>query len=710
MDFRVEALPPMSPKDLEEIDHLIQSFESKGLDNITTSVEEICKDKPHLEEAVRNRLGALKKMAWLSQIANSSEANSEMAITNPQPLYQFTSGDQPIPGVILEKLIGQGGFGQVWRGKNETLKTIAIKILPKDKGSTEIEKTTLAWLQAMDHPNLLKIFELKETDTFLFVLMELADGTLFDSFTAAKKSGASHLPFSDLLPFMQQAATAIDFLNDPQHGIGNQGIQHRDIKPQNLLLVNGVLKVGDFGLARLLSHTMTSHTGTLTLAFAAPEFFEGKTYRQSDQYSLACTFCQLATGRLPFDGTAAEIVAGHLRGTPNLQLLSEDQQAVVEKALSKKPQNRWKDCNEFVKNLEKSSLKKPFLSRRQILGGSMGGLGLAYLSYHLISKPEAGNQDPWPLKISAPTFIHKLSTQHHIGPVREISIGSMQFKNLPSRKTMGISNGSNGPAVWNIQSGTLIESFGKEHGGACATLAPLESPFAATGADNNKISLWNLDSNLLVNELIGHKSSVNSVQFSRDASKIASCACDGLIKIWDFKTGNCTHTFKAESRITYTLAFGPTGAWLVTGSWDGKVQIWNIEAKAKTDLGNHPGKVWRVIAAENSKTIITSGTDGLVKIWDITSGKETHSLEHSHEITGLYLAERNYLFAGGGNKVYVYTWPDLKLQYTIDISNDIETVSACIKDEHFICLSVGTKKEGTFIYALPMAEKKPKAV
>ena len=710
MDFRVEALPPMSPKDLEEIDHLIQSFESKGLDNITTSVEEICKDKPHLEEAVRNRLGALKKMAWLSQIANSSEANSEMAITNPQPLYQFTSGDQPIPGVILEKLIGQGGFGQVWRGKNETLKTIAIKILPKDKGSTEIEKTTLAWLQAMDHPNLLKIFELKETDTFLFVLMELADGTLFDSFTAAKKSGASHLPFSDLLPFMQQAATAIDFLNDPQHGIGNQGIQHRDIKPQNLLLVNGVLKVGDFGLARLLSHTMTSHTGTLTLAFAAPEFFEGKTYRQSDQYSLACTFCQLATGRLPFDGTAAEIVAGHLRGTPNLQLLSEDQQAVVEKALSKKPQNRWKDCNEFVKNLEKSSLKKPFLSRRQILGGSMGGLGLAYLSYHLISKPEAGNQDPWPLKISAPTFIHKLSPQHHIGPVREISIGSMQFKNLPSRKTMGISNGSNGPAVWNIQSGTLIESFGKEHGGACATLAPLESPFAATGADNNKISLWNLDSNLLVNELIGHKSSVNSVQFSRDASKIASCACDGLIKIWDFKTGNCTHTFKAESRITYTLAFGPTGAWLVTGSWDGKVQIWNIEAKAKTDLGNHPGKVWRVIAAENSKTIITSGTDGLVKIWDITSGKETHSLEHSHEITGLYLAERNYLFAGGGNKVYVYTWPDLKLQYTIDISNDIETVSACIKDEHFICLSVGTKKEGTFIYALPMAEKKPKAV
>ena len=90
----------MSPKDLEEIDHLIHAHESEGQGNITTRVEEICKDKPHLQEAVRKRLGALKKMAWLSDGGNSEEAN-----TKPQFLYQFASGDEPIPGVVLEKLI-----------------------------------------------------------------------------------------------------------------------------------------------------------------------------------------------------------------------------------------------------------------------------------------------------------------------------------------------------------------------------------------------------------------------------------------------------------------------------------------------------------------------------------------------------------------------------------------------------------------------------
>src|SRR5205807_1185379 len=103
----------------------------------------------------------------------------------------------------------------------------------------------------------------------------------------------------------QEAAKGIDYLNQPDHRLGDSTksvIQHRDIKPQNILLMGGGIKISDFGLMRILKNTVTEHTGNLTVAYAAPEFFMGHTSRSSDQYSLAVTYCQLRGGRLPFAG------------------------------------------------------------------------------------------------------------------------------------------------------------------------------------------------------------------------------------------------------------------------------------------------------------------------------------------------------------------------------------------------------------------------
>jgi TolB-like protein len=160
-----------------------------------------------------------------------------------------------------------------------------------------------------------------------------------------------------MLEYLAEAAKGLDYLHEPRHPSGDgppRGIQHRDIKPQNLLLSGGSVKVGDFGLARCLEHSLTSHTGGMTAAYAAPEFFRGQTSSQSDQYSLAVTYCRLRGGRLPFEGNAAELMAGHLSREPDLSMLPPEERPAVARALAKEPGGRWPSCGELVNALRQA--------------------------------------------------------------------------------------------------------------------------------------------------------------------------------------------------------------------------------------------------------------------------------------------------------------------------------------------------------------------
>src|SRR5262249_13794952 len=157
----------------------------------------------------------------------------------------------------------------------------------------------------------------------LVIAMELADRTLWDRFHEAIGQGLPGIPQPESMEYLAEAAKGIDYLNAHRHRLdGREGVavQHRDIKPQNILLVGNGVKVADFGLARLLEHTVTGHTGSMTVAYAPPEFFQGYTSSQSDQYSLAVTYCYMRGGRLPFAGTTAQVMAGHVMRRPDLTM------------------------------------------------------------------------------------------------------------------------------------------------------------------------------------------------------------------------------------------------------------------------------------------------------------------------------------------------------------------------------------------------------
>lgn len=269
----------------------------------------------------------------------------------------FHPGDEPVPGYRLLQQLGHGGFGVVWRASGPSGE-VALKFVSLENSVVaHIEERSLDLMRGITHPNLISIHDSWMRQGYLVIAMELADQTLHDLWEQARRNRLPGIPLNHLLDLMEQAACGVDYLNAQQHphpagGEHLVSFQHRDIKPRNLLVASGRVKVADWGLVRMLENSVTGHTGSLTVAFAAPEFFHGRTTRFSDQYSLAVSYAFLRTGELPFRGDMRE---AHLHHTPNLGPISDDhEKRVLLRAMEKNSQNRWTDCQEFVRGLRHS--------------------------------------------------------------------------------------------------------------------------------------------------------------------------------------------------------------------------------------------------------------------------------------------------------------------------------------------------------------------
>ncbi|MBN2433457.1 MAG: protein kinase [Acidobacteria bacterium] len=255
---------------------------------------------------------------------------------------------------ILEK-IGQGGMGEVYKAVDVNLdRVVAIKMLSKDltQDETLIQRfRSEAKTQAqLNHPNICTLYSLLKHQDNLFMVMEFVEGQTFEQLIKSR----GPLPFQEIVPLFQQALFGLSRAH-------RMGIIHRDIKPANVIVNReGVVKVMDFGIARVVGESRLTRTGLAvgTLFYMPPEQIQGKEvdYR-ADIYALGLTIYELLTGTLPFRATTEfEIMQAHVKEIPKppskvYPYLPKVFDKVVLRALEKDPARRYQTVEEFSQAL-----------------------------------------------------------------------------------------------------------------------------------------------------------------------------------------------------------------------------------------------------------------------------------------------------------------------------------------------------------------------
>ena len=262
----------------------------------------------------------------------------------------------------IRDLLGEGGIGQVHAAYDTVLqREVAMKSLrPEMLSDTNFadrfraEATSLARL---NHPNITTLYSLIPDGKNLYMVMELVRGHTLDDILAKRNAP---LDVRESLAIISQAADGLAYAH-------SMGVIHRDIKPSNLMVAeNGVLKIMDFGIARVRGSQRLTRSGSIvgTLAYMAPEQLRGEEGDEAcDLYSLAIVLYEMLTGTPPFSATSeydlmqAQINQRPDRLTPRVPGLDSRVESAIMKALSKKPAQRFASTRAFSDALGASSLR-----------------------------------------------------------------------------------------------------------------------------------------------------------------------------------------------------------------------------------------------------------------------------------------------------------------------------------------------------------------
>ncbi len=253
--------------------------------------------------------------------------------------FRYQYGDRPLDGYTIQHGVGRGGFGEVYFAVSDSGREVALKSV---QSYPDIELRGIGHCMNLKSPHLISIFDVKHSvNSEPFVIMEYVNGPSLREILDEAPHGLGPVKAVYLL---REIAKGLSYLHQ-------NGVVHRDLKPHNVFIEQGLVKIGDYSLSKIMTASHRSgHTVTVgTVHYMAPEIGLGRYDHTVDIYALGVLFYEMLTGLPPFRGdSVGEVLMKHVAGELELNHVAEPYANVIRKAMAKDPRQRFQSVDEMV--------------------------------------------------------------------------------------------------------------------------------------------------------------------------------------------------------------------------------------------------------------------------------------------------------------------------------------------------------------------------